>query len=93
LTTLLFLPAVLFPLIPYVVLSSPFVAAVLSSLVLSVVLSSLFLGYTSVSFYRSFLLSSPFFFAFLPPLLNRGKNGENAFLLRVASVAKRKCNL
>jgi len=25
--------------------------------------------------------------------LTRGKNGENAFLLRVASVAKRKCDL
>ena len=31
--------------------------------------------------------------AFTSPKKTRAKNGENAFLLRVASVAKRKCNL
>ena len=37
----------------------------------------------------------PTLFSFPPPLSRKGraKNGENAFLLRVASVAKRKCDL
>ena len=39
----------------------------------------------------------PFFFASFKIIMcdweTRAKNGENAFLLRVASVAKRKCNL